>query len=204
MRDRFPHPYTLADAEGWIEGPGQTSPQTQFAIVLDGEAIGGIGFELREDVFRRSAEIGYWLGEPFWGRGIMTEALRAVTEYAFKIFNLCRIEAGVFEWNPAASMRGLEKAGYVREARLHKRITKDGRTIDQFLSTRWFGSKREVKLEMLRPVTRRPKMMFVRNTDAITCCDDLSVRLYGNGEDSVTVNTQLGNDSTLFAKGCID
>ncbi len=132
LRDRFPHPYTLADAEGWIEGPGQSSPQTQFAIVLDGEAVGGVGFELREDIFRRSAEIGYWLGEPFWGRGIATEALRAVTEYALKNFDLCRIEAGVFEWNPA-SMRVLEKAGYVLEARLRQSITKNGRTIDQFL-----------------------------------------------------------------------
>lgn len=132
LRDRFPHPYTLADAEGWIEGPGQTSPQTQFAIVLDGEAIGGVGFELREDIFRRSAEIGYWLGEPFWGRGIATEVLRAITEYALKNFDLCRIEAGVFEWNPA-SMRVLEKAGYVLEARLRQSITKNGQTIDQFL-----------------------------------------------------------------------
>jgi RimJ/RimL family protein N-acetyltransferase len=132
LRDRFPYPYTLADAEWWIQGPGQASSQTQFAIVLDGDAIGGIGFELREDVFRRSAEIGYWLGEPFWGRGIMTEAVRAVTEHAFKTFDLFRIDAGVFEWN-RASMRVLEKVGYVCEARLRKSITKDGRTIDQFL-----------------------------------------------------------------------
>lgn len=123
LHDCFPHPYTLADAEWWIQGPGQASSQTQFAIVLDGDAIGGIGFELREDVFRRSAEIGYWLGEPFWGRGIATEALRAVTECALKKFDLCRIEAGVFEEN-RASMRVLEKAGYVCEARLKKSVTK--------------------------------------------------------------------------------
>lgn len=132
LRDRFPHPYTLADAEEWIRQSRGIRPQTQFAIVIDGAAVGGIGLERRSDVFRRSAEVGYWLGEPFWGRGIMTEAVRAVTEYAFENFDLCRIEAGVFEWN-SASMRVLEKAGYICEARLRKSITKEGRTIDQFL-----------------------------------------------------------------------
>ena len=81
-----------------------------FAIVVSGEAIGGIGLRLGTDIFRRSAEIGYWLGEPFWGRGIATEAVGAVSQYAFESFDLCRLEAGVFEWNPA-SMRVLEKAG---------------------------------------------------------------------------------------------
>jgi RimJ/RimL family protein N-acetyltransferase len=97
LRDRFPHPYTLADAEEWIRQSRGIVPQTRFAIIVDGAAVGGIGLERRGDVFRRSAEIGYWLGEPFWGRGIMTEAVRAVTGYAFKNFDLCRIDAGVFE-----------------------------------------------------------------------------------------------------------
>ena len=94
--------------------------------------IGGIGLELGSDIFQRSAEMGYWLGEPFWGRGIATEAVRAITNYAFSTFNLCRIYAGVFEWNPA-SMRVLEKAGYICEGRLKKSVFKDGRVIDQFL-----------------------------------------------------------------------
>ena len=100
--------------------------------MVEGAAVGGIGLEQRRDIFRRSAEIGYWLGEPFWGRGITTQALRAVTEYAFKTFDLRRIDAGVFEWN-RASMRVLEKAGYLCEARLKKSITKEGRTIDQWV-----------------------------------------------------------------------
>jgi RimJ/RimL family protein N-acetyltransferase len=83
-------------------------------------------------VFRRSAEIGYWLGEEYWGRGIVTEALRAVTDYAFATFDLCRLSAGVFEWNPG-SMRVLEKAGYELECRSHKSVTKDGQTIDEFI-----------------------------------------------------------------------
>ena len=99
----------------------------------DGEAIGGIGLRLGTDVFRRSAEIGYWLGEPFWGRGIATEAAAARSrQYAFEYFDLCRLEAGVFEWNPA-SMRVLEKAGYSREGRARLGVTKDGRTGDRVL-----------------------------------------------------------------------
>ena len=132
LRDRFPHPYTFSDAEQWIREATEVTTVTHFAVVLEGSAIGGIGLELNTDVFRKSAEIGYWLGEPFWGRGIATEAVRAMTDYGFSNFDLCRIYAGVFEWNPA-SMRVLEKAGYVCEGRLRKSVVKDGRIIDQFL-----------------------------------------------------------------------
>ena len=132
LRDRFPHPYTPADAEQWIRHASTVSPATSFAIVVEGAAVGGIGLLLKDDIFRRSAEIGYWLGEEYWGRGIVTEAVRAVTEYAFTNFDLCRIYAGVFEWNPA-SMRVLEKAGYEFEGRVKKSVTKDGRTIDEYI-----------------------------------------------------------------------
>jgi len=132
LRDRFPHPYTPADAGRWIRRATNETPRTNFAIVLDGAAIGAIGVELGADVLRKSAEIGYWLGEPFWGHGLATEAVRGMTEYAFLTFDLRRISAGVFEWNPA-SMRVLEKAGYVCEGRLTKSVVKDGRIIDQLL-----------------------------------------------------------------------
>lgn len=132
LRDGFPHPYTFADAKRWIEMANPTTPITNFAIVVDGAAVGGIGLMLKEDVFRRSAEIGYWLGEQYWGLGIITEAVRAVTEYAFSTFDLCRVYAGVFEWNPA-SMRVLEKAGYEFEGRMKKSVTKDGETIDELI-----------------------------------------------------------------------
>jgi RimJ/RimL family protein N-acetyltransferase len=132
MRDRFPYPYTATDADAWISRVAGQSPATSFAIVVDGAAVGGVGIELGTDVFRHSAEIGYWLGEPFWGRGLATEALRAMTAYAFEHFDLCRLEAGVFSWNPA-SARVLEKAGYTLEGRARLAVTKDGRTGDRLL-----------------------------------------------------------------------
>ena len=132
VRDRFPYPYTLEHALTWIELSKRVKPVTNFAIVVDGAAVGGIGLILKDDIYSRSAEIGYWLGEEFWGRGIVTEAVRALTDWAFLNFDLCRIYAGVFEWNPG-SMRVLEKAGYQLEARLRKRVTKDGQTIDELI-----------------------------------------------------------------------
>jgi len=132
LRDRFPHPYRLQDAETFIGKVLAMDPETAFAIEVDGEAAGGIGFGLQQDVERLSAEIGYWLGEPFWNRGIMTEVLAAVTIHAIETHGLTRIYALPFEWN-LASARVLEKAGYRLEARLRKSAIKDGRVIDQFL-----------------------------------------------------------------------
>ena len=132
LRDRFPHPYTLADARNWLDMVVGVKPETNFAIVVDNEAVGGVGYTVQPDVGHRSAEIGYWLGEEFWGRGIATEALIAVTEYAFSTNDLCRLHAHVFEWNPA-SARVLEKAGYAFEGRLRKSVTKNGQTIDQLM-----------------------------------------------------------------------
>jgi RimJ/RimL family protein N-acetyltransferase len=132
LRDRFPYPYTARDARNWLDAVVDQKPETNFAIDVAGEAVGGIGFTPQHDVERRSAEIGYWLGESFWGRGIATEALIVVTEYAFANFDLCRLYAHVFDWN-GASARVLEKAGYVLEGRLRKSVTKDGQTIDQLM-----------------------------------------------------------------------
>ena len=132
VRDRFPSPYTIEDAEGWVRHCARAMPSTDFAIEVDGEAAGGIGVVLHDDVERVSAELGFWLGEPFWGRGITTEALRAVTAHALTAHGLTRIYALPFEWN-TASCRVLEKAGYVLEARLRRSAIKDGRVIDQML-----------------------------------------------------------------------
>jgi [ribosomal protein S5]-alanine N-acetyltransferase len=132
VRDYFPHPYTPADARNWIAYASNQRPLTNFAIVIDSLAVGGIGVVLKEDIYRRSAEIGYWLGEPYWNRGIMSEAVPAVTGYAFSHFDICRIYAGIFDYNEA-SQKVLAKAGYSYEARLKKSLTKNNQTYDEII-----------------------------------------------------------------------
>ncbi len=132
LRDRFPHPYGENDAEDWIRHVHERDLETHFAIASSDEAIGGIGLELQGDVAKRSAEMGYWLGEPFWGQGIATMAVAALVEWAFATFDLVRIYAEVFEWN-AASARVLEKNGFVLEGRKRQSVTKDGKTIDELM-----------------------------------------------------------------------
>jgi RimJ/RimL family protein N-acetyltransferase len=130
LRDRFPHPYTSRDGREFLKYARAQRPEVAFAIAVHDEAVGGIGFQLQDDVERVSAEIGYWLGEPFWGRGIATEALIALTKHAIATYGLTRIYALPFAWN-AASCRVLEKAGYTLEARLRRSAVKDGRVTDQ-------------------------------------------------------------------------
>jgi RimJ/RimL family protein N-acetyltransferase len=132
LRDRFPHPYTAREGRAFLKHVRDQRPVTGFAIAVAGEAAGGIGFQLQTDVERVSAEIGYWLGEPFWNRGIATEAVAAVTAHAIAAHGLTRVYAMPFAWNVASS-RVLEKAGYVLEARLRNSAIKDGRLTDQLL-----------------------------------------------------------------------
>jgi RimJ/RimL family protein N-acetyltransferase len=132
LRDRFPHPYTLDDAVAFLGMATTQQPPTDFAIATDQEAIGGIGLQRQSDVHRLSAEIGYWLGEPHWGRGIATRAVRALTEWAFATTTLERLFACVFATNPA-SARVLTNAGYRFEGRMRRAVVKDGRILDQLI-----------------------------------------------------------------------
>ncbi len=133
LTNRFPHPYTLGDAVGWIKtAKDRPEDALQFAIVVQGEIVGGIGFTRLEDLRTRTAEIGYWVGEPYWGRGIATEALILVSQAAFDGFDFARLQAGVLEWN-RASCRVLEKAGYELEARLRRQGYKDGEICDMWM-----------------------------------------------------------------------
>jgi RimJ/RimL family protein N-acetyltransferase len=132
LRDAFPHPYTLEDAEAWIASNIGVEPVRNFAVDVDGQVAGSIGVTPFADVYRRSAEIGYWLAEDLWGRGIMTEAVGAATEHAFRTLAVVRVQAAVFEWN-RASMRVLEKCGYELEGRLRRSVWKDGQLIDSVL-----------------------------------------------------------------------
>jgi RimJ/RimL family protein N-acetyltransferase len=130
LRDAFPHPYTPRAGREFLRRMRTMTPQTTFAIAVEGRAVGAIGFVLHGDVERVSAEIGYWLGEPFWGRGIATEAVVAVTDHAIRAHALTRLFAVPFAWN-TASCRVLEKAGYVLEGRLRRSVIKDGVVTDQ-------------------------------------------------------------------------
>lgn len=132
LRDRFPFPYRAADASAFLSVACRQDPRTVFAIATPDEAIGGIGLDFGDDVHRFSAELGYWLGEPFWGRGIMTEAVRRFTAWAFEHLEVYRISAAVFDGN-VASIRVLEKAGFEREGRLRAGVFKNGRILDQLL-----------------------------------------------------------------------
>lgn len=138
LRDVFPHPYTEADAEAWIAHATSADPMRDFAVEVDGEYAGGIGLKLQTDVDRISAELGYWLGERFWGRGIATAAISGFVPWAFDAFPLERIYATPFEWN-AASARALEKSGFNKEGVMRRAALKDGRIIDLPLYARLRG-----------------------------------------------------------------
>jgi RimJ/RimL family protein N-acetyltransferase len=135
VRDAFPHPYTIRDAHEFIRGAISEHPPTRFCINIDRAAVGGIGVHPGQDIHRHTATVGYWLGEEFWGRGIMTELVTAVTDFCFENFPLRRISAEVFANNPA-SARVLEKAGFIFEGRLKNYVLKDGEILDSLLYAR--------------------------------------------------------------------
>ena len=132
LRDRFPYPYEPHHAMAFLARVAEQAQPTAWAIEVEGEAAGGIGIEMHTDVERVSAEIGYWLAERFWGRGIVSEALAAVTADVFKRFDLTRLYAVAFA-DHRASIRVLEKCGYVKEGYLKQSAIKDGKIRDQFL-----------------------------------------------------------------------
>ena len=131
LRDIFPSPYTRADAVAWIM-LNQNANVTNFAIDVSGELAGGIGVHLFDGERRLCAEIGYWLAEPFWGRGIITAACRTLTDYAFETYGLKRVEAAVFSPN-VASHRVLEKCGYACEGVMKSAAIKHGEILDVYM-----------------------------------------------------------------------
>ncbi|MBD2699154.1 GNAT family N-acetyltransferase [Spirosoma sp. BT702] len=142
LRDTFPHPYTEIDAQRWIQYVVDPELETNFAIDVGGQAVGNIGLRIGEDIERYSAEIWYWLGEAFWGRGIVSAALRTITEYAFTEFSLTRLYAKPMAHN-VASIKVLEKVGFQREGLLRWSVVKDGVMMDTFmysyLSSDWLA-----------------------------------------------------------------
>jgi RimJ/RimL family protein N-acetyltransferase len=133
LRDLFPHPYTAEAADRWLAfNDSPPAGVNVYAIDVGGEAVGSISTRRQGDVEDCGAEIGYWLGEAFWGRGIMTAAVRETTRVSLAEPDLYRLFATVFPWNPA-SMRVLEKCGYRREGILERSAVKDGVLIDRAL-----------------------------------------------------------------------
>lgn len=132
LRDRFPHPYSIDDAKNFLSNVRAKQPETFFAITSENEVIGSIGFSIGQDVHRRTAELGYWLAEPYWNSGITTEAIQIIVEYAFDNFNLVRIFAEPYSSN-IASTKVLEKCGFEFEGRLKSSVFKDGKILDQLL-----------------------------------------------------------------------
>ncbi|MGA7409452.1 MAG: GNAT family protein [Bryobacteraceae bacterium] len=152
VRDIFPHPYTPAAADTFLSTvTEQSGPESIYAIEVGGEAVGGIGIHPRVNEERHTAEIGYWLGEPFWGRGIATAAVCSLSQRALKELDLYRLFANVFASNPA-SMRVLEKAGFQREGVLRRAVVKDGVLMDAVV----YGLTRDPGLRYL-PAPHEPE-----------------------------------------------
>ncbi|GAA4415133.1 GNAT family N-acetyltransferase [Nibrella viscosa] len=132
VRDFFPYPYTIRDAHSWVRSNRSYQNPTNLAIEVDGVAVGNIGFTIKDDIYRYNAEIGYWLGEEYWGRGIMSEAIPVMVDYIFKNFQVNRIYACVLEGN-TASMRVLEQSGFRPEAVLRKAAVKNNQPMDEHI-----------------------------------------------------------------------
>ena len=132
LRDQFPHPYTRRDGIEYLNFVRSMDPPMAFAIEYGNEAVGGIGFKLGIDISRLSIEMGYWLAEPLWGRGLTTRAVTAVSDWAIDNYKVVRVFATVFSHN-VASMRVLEKSGFVREGVLRRSAIKKGVILDQVL-----------------------------------------------------------------------
>lgn len=130
LRDAFPKPYTLCDAENFKEMIDSQNPKTFFAIEYQGSYVGNISLSIGDDVYHKSAEIGYFIGEPFWNNGIATDAVNLITDWGFNNLDIIRIHSGVFEFN-RSSQRVLEKCGYTKEAILKRSVCKNNKIYDE-------------------------------------------------------------------------
>ncbi len=132
LRDQFPHPYTRRDGIDFLDFARSQEPECAFAIEFGDKAVGGVGFLVGRDIARMSAEMGYWLSEDFWRRGIATRAVTAMSEWAFDNYKLTRVFAMAFAHN-AGSIRVLEKSGFEREGVMRRSAIKNGAIVDQIL-----------------------------------------------------------------------
>jgi len=134
LRDELPLPYTSENARIFIASTQQPQPALHFAIEFNGQFAGVVGLLLHLESVLKSAELGYWIGEPYWGKGIATQVLQSVTQLGFSRLHLNRLFAGVFEWNKTG-IHVLEKCGYQLEGISYKHIRKNGQLVDEY----WYG-----------------------------------------------------------------
>jgi RimJ/RimL family protein N-acetyltransferase len=132
LTDGFPHPYTRANGIAFIAIATKDDPIHIFAIEVNGQAVGGIGIHPQSDIMKKNAELGYWLGEDYWGNGIITKAITQMIDFGFKTYDITRIYARPFGTN-LASQRVLEKAGFKLEAKIEKNIYKNGEVLDELI-----------------------------------------------------------------------
>jgi len=132
MTNGFPHPYTVEHARNFIEYANRDQPVHIFAIEVNGEVAGGIGIHPQSDIHVKNAELGYWLSEGHWGKGIISAAIKEMVDFAFSTYDINRVFARPFS-NNTASQRVLEKAGFELEARLNGTIFKNGENLDELI-----------------------------------------------------------------------
>ena len=131
LRDAFPYPYSVEDAQKFISMCLRHKPYQVFAIEFEGEYVGNIGLHRQDDVYRKTAELGYFIGEPYWNRGITTRAVKLICGYGFRELDVIKIFSGVFEYN-IPSQRVLEKCGFTREAVLKDAVFKNDGIWDEY------------------------------------------------------------------------
>ena len=132
MTDAFPHPYTEENGMNFVAFATKDNPIHIFAIDVAGEAVGGIGVHPQQDIMRKNAELGYWLGEQYWGNGIITRAIPQIVDFAFKTYDITRVYARPYGNNPR-SQKVLEKCGFQLEARIRNNIFKNGEVLDELI-----------------------------------------------------------------------
>jgi [ribosomal protein S5]-alanine N-acetyltransferase len=132
LTDKFPFPYTERNGREFIEFATKDDPIHIFAIDIEGQAVGGIGIHPQDDIHRKNAELGYWLAEPFWGQGIISDAIKQAINFAFNTYNIDRVFARPFGTN-IASQKVLEKNKFVLEGKFEKVLIKDGILLDELI-----------------------------------------------------------------------
>ena len=132
LTNQFPHPYTIQDGKAFIEYATKDEPIHLFAIEVNQEAVGGIGIHPQSDIFIKNAEIGYWLGEPFWGHGIVSKAIKQIIQFGFSTFDIERIFARPYGTN-FASQKILEKNNFLLEGRYNNILYKNGEYLDELI-----------------------------------------------------------------------